>query len=108
MKKSARKKSLTIPKLRTMKRGVSRPVSFSNVESTRRYFFALQHGGELIVDDEGIDLPNLEAVHREAVRTLADMARALNRFPAPMMVEVRDATGSVLRARGSFDLDRTN
>src|ERR1700752_1418123 len=102
MRKSARNKSLTIPTFQTMKHGGSRAVSVSNIKPTRRYFFALQHGNELIVDDEGIALPNLEAVHREAVRALADMARALDRFPAPMMVEVRDATGSVLRARASF------
>ena len=42
----------------------------------RRYFFDMRIGE----DDEGADLENLEAVQKEALRVLADVARELSRF----------------------------
>jgi hypothetical protein len=39
-----------------------------------RYYFDIQVGDDLGEAEEGADLPDLEAVQREALRTLADMA----------------------------------
>lgn len=56
----------------------------------RRYFFDLRHGDKLAVDEEGTDLPNIDAVQKMAVRLLADMAQDLIDLPAPIAVEVQD------------------
>ena len=40
-----------------------------------RYFFDIRDGEELIPDEEGMDLPDLEAAFREAVRSLADISQ---------------------------------
>jgi hypothetical protein len=46
----------------------------------RRYFFDMRIGDDLGEDDGGADLENLEAVQKEALRVLADVARELSRF----------------------------
>jgi uncharacterized protein DUF6894 len=74
----------------------------------RRYFFDIKLSNAVAEDEEGIVLPNLEAVQREALRTLADMAKELIEFPASMSVQVRDDAGSVMRARIVFEIERTN
>lgn len=74
----------------------------------RRYYFDLRHGDELAVDDEGVDLPNIDAVQKLAIRALADMAQDLIDLPIPIAVEVRDEVGSVMRVRCIFEIDRTN
>jgi hypothetical protein len=74
----------------------------------RRYFFDLCVGNEVGEDDEGVLLPNLETVQREALKAIADMARDLIGFPATLAVEVRDEAGPVLRAKVVFEIDRTN
>lgn len=74
----------------------------------RRYYFDLRHGGKLAVDEEGVELPNIDAVQKMAVRVLADMAQDLIDLPAPIAVEVRDEAGSVMRVRFLFEIDRTN
>ena len=73
-----------------------------------RYFFDIRVGDDLADDEEGVDLPNVDAVQKEALRVLADMARDLIQFPASMAVEVRDDDGPVMRARVVFDIQRTN
>jgi len=40
-----------------------------------RYFFNVMAAGNLIHDEEGMILPNVEAARREASRSLADLAR---------------------------------
>jgi hypothetical protein len=40
-----------------------------------RYYFDLREDGELAVDEEGLELPTLQAVQIEAARSLVDMAR---------------------------------
>jgi hypothetical protein len=66
----------------------------------RRYYFDMRVGEDLGEDDEGVDLPNLEAVQNEALLVLAAMARDLIEFPVSMAIEVRDEIGPVLQARG--------
>ena len=74
----------------------------------RRYFLDMPVGDDLGEDDEGADLANLEAVQKEALRVLGDMARELVAFPVSMAVEVRDDDGPVMDARVVFDIHRTN
>jgi hypothetical protein len=38
------------------------------------YYFDIQDGGEHFIDDVGSMLPNLDAAHREATRTVAGLA----------------------------------
>jgi len=40
-----------------------------------RYFFDVIADGELAPDEEGMNLPNLDAARREASRSLAELAR---------------------------------
>jgi uncharacterized protein DUF6894 len=74
----------------------------------RRYFFDLRHGAQMVPDEEGILLPNLSAVQAEAMHSLIIVARDFLNYPGPITVEVRDDAGSVMRARISFEFDRTN
>src|SRR4051794_28894741 len=53
----------------------------------RRYYFDMRVGDDLGEDEEGADLPDLDAVQKEALRFLADMAKELIAFPASMSVE---------------------
>jgi hypothetical protein len=74
----------------------------------RRYFFDLRIGNELGEDNEGALLPDLEAVQKEALRTLADAAKELLGFPTAVAIEVRDEDGPVMQARVVFEINRTN
>jgi hypothetical protein len=78
-----------------------------------RYYFDFADEKGLLVDDEGMDFQNLEAVQDEAARCLADMARDAartfkGRSVQQMAVKVRDDEGTVLHARISFEIDRKN
>jgi hypothetical protein len=77
-----------------------------------RYYFDIRDNDELAADDEGLDLPNLQAVQIEAARSLADMAKhavwekAETILGHRMAVEVRDDNGPVLQAKFTFELER--
>jgi hypothetical protein len=43
--------------------------------------FDMRVGDDLGVDNEGASLPDLDAVQKEALRVLADMAKDLVEFP---------------------------
>jgi hypothetical protein len=76
-----------------------------------RYYFDIRDNDELAVDEEGLDLPNLQAVQIEAARSLVDMARhavwdkAETLLGHRLAVEVRDDNGSVLQAKFTFALE---
>ena len=76
-----------------------------------RYYFDLREADELAVDDEGLELPTLQAVRIEAARSLVDMARhaVWTKTETPtghrMAIEVRNTTGPVLQARFTFELE---
>ena len=77
----------------------------------RRYFFDLRDGDGIVPDEEGMELPSLDAVQEEAARALADMARdevpLTGNGPARhMTIEVRDGDGPVLHARFFFEIKR--
>ena len=69
------------------------------------YFFDTRDNDELIVDDEGLDYPSLEAVKIEAARSLAELARDVlpGSLKRVLTVEVRDALGPVLKALMTFE-----
>jgi Domain of unknown function (DUF6894) len=76
-----------------------------------RYFFDLRDHDGVVTDEEGMELPSLDAVQEEAARALADMARdevplAGNGPARHMAIEVRDDDGPVLHARFTFEIKR--
>jgi hypothetical protein len=82
----------------------------------RRYYFDLRDDKGVVVDEEGLDLRDLQAVQEEAARSLSDMARDAMRRSAgtqagaltQMAIEVRDNDGPVMHVRFTFEIDRKN
>jgi hypothetical protein len=76
----------------------------------KRYYFDIRDGGGFAPDEEGLELPDIEAVQQEAALSLADVARdavRISRRNAHLMqIEVRDDNGPVLQARFVFAIDR--
>jgi hypothetical protein len=76
------------------------------------YFFDMRDGATLLVDEEGVELPNLKAVQIEAVRALGDVARhtlwtkAKSILGHRMAIEVRDGAGPVLQVTFTFEIER--
>jgi hypothetical protein len=78
-----------------------------------RYYFDFRVGGELAIDDEGLEFSTVEAVHEDAARSLVDMARdaiRTNPFDSAghrLAIEVRDESGPLLVVKFTFDIDKT-
>ena len=78
----------------------------------QRFYFDVRAGDALSVDKQGMELQDIDAVQKEAVRSLADIARDVIRRDAGhssghcMAVEVRDATGPVLQVKFSIEIER--
>ena len=75
------------------------------------YFFDLRDGVELVPDEEGMELRDIEAVQGEAARALAGLAwDAMRSFAGTeaqkMSIEVRDGVGPVMEANFSFRIIR--
>jgi hypothetical protein len=76
-----------------------------------RYYFDLRDNEELAVDEEGMELPTLQAVQIETARSLVDIAKhaiwtkAESVLRHRMAIEVRNGTGPVLQARFTFELE---
>ena len=67
----------------------------------KRYYFDRDEDG-IAVNDEGIELPDLEAVQKEAAVTIAAVARDVSTRPivdSETAVEVRDDIGAVMAIR---------
>jgi len=64
-----------------------------------RYFFDIRDD-QLIPDEEGMILPDIEAAQEEATRTLTDLVREAMRAESAggMTIEVRSQHGPVLEA----------
>jgi hypothetical protein len=63
-----------------------------------RYFFDFRSGDAVSTDDDGLDLPDVEAAHGEAIGALADGLRDLIMVGAKdqhFAIEVRDKMGAV-------------
>jgi hypothetical protein len=74
----------------------------------KRYYFDIREGDHLAPDEEGLMMPDIETVQKEAAQSLADMARdALSsRMLHRMAIEVRDNTGPVLEVRYLWQIRR--
>jgi hypothetical protein len=77
----------------------------------RRYYFDLRDGDALVVDEEGLELLNVEAVQEEAARALAGFAWDAARCSAgsdshSLAIEVRDDAGPVMNVRFAFEIER--
>ncbi|GJE14248.1 DUF6894 family protein [Methylobacterium longum] len=73
-----------------------------------RYFIDLHDGGELLRDQDGYELPDLEAARAQAVRIMIRIAQGLTDKPGRQdyVAAVRDAQGAVRwRYRMSLDAD---
>jgi hypothetical protein len=70
-----------------------------------RYFFDIRDGDEFIVDQEGMELPHVEAAQIEAAHSLAGMVRdKINSQPFSLMaIQVRDE-GAVVEAKFVWEL----
>jgi hypothetical protein len=65
-----------------------------------RYFFDIREGDNFVPDDEGIELPHVEAAQMEAARSRANLVRdkvASQPFSL-MAIQVRDSDGPVVEA----------
>jgi hypothetical protein len=75
-----------------------------------RYYFDIRDGEELIVDDEGTDMSDLEAVQVEAA--LVEMARhavwsgAEAKLGRRLGIEARDGNGPILNAKFTFEIEQ--
>jgi hypothetical protein len=77
----------------------------------RRYFFDIRDNGNLVRDEEGLNLATMDAVQNEAAWTLLGMARddlAGSGYGADrhLAIEVRDGERAVMRATFSFEVSR--
>ena len=71
-----------------------------------RYFFDVMAAGNLIPDEEGMILPNMEAARREASRSLADLARDAVRNDGThrLAISVRTDDGAVCEAAFEWNI----
>jgi hypothetical protein len=63
-----------------------------------RYFFDFRSGDTVLPDDDGLDLPDVDAAHGEAIGALADGLRDVIMIGAKnqhFAIEVRDDIGPV-------------
>lgn len=70
-----------------------------------KYFFDFQDPQGRIVDDEGVELPSLDAARSEARQTIGEAARSLMAKGAEgrIVVQVRDQRGPVLTVTAEFE-----
>lgn len=78
-----------------------------------RYYFDLRDQDGLVVDDEGMDLSDMDAVETEAKQAMVDAARETLVGPiraGETAIEVRDDVGHVMRVRFeiAIEIDRKN
>jgi len=74
-----------------------------------RYYFDLVDQDGLLVDEEGLEFPNLEGAEREATHAMADAARESFKRPiktSEASIEVRDDFGPVMRVRFTVAIER--
>jgi|EndMetStandDraft_7_1072992.scaffolds.fasta_scaffold48424_4 hypothetical protein len=76
------------------------------------YYFDFLDSGGLLVDDEGRELSDLQAVQTEAARSLIDMARDSLLDGAGLIdriaVQVRGEAGPVMNVGFRFEIEKTN
>ena len=75
-----------------------------------RYYFDIRDGDDVAIDEEGLDLPAIEAAETEAARSLADIAAELRRQKAEcqrLTIEVRAGDAPLFKATLAFEAART-
>jgi len=68
----------------------------------RRYYFDVRDQEGLVVDEEGMELPDMEAVRTEALQSMVDAAYYAPQRPSisgKTTIEVRDEVGHAMTAR---------
>jgi hypothetical protein len=75
-----------------------------------RYYFDLRDGDQLAVDEEGMELPIMQAVQVEAARSWSisqtrDLDQSRHHPGHRMAIEVRNESGAVLQAKFIFELE---
>ena len=79
-------------------------------KAMKRYYFDIRDGDGFSPDEEGLELPDIEAAQQEAALCLAHLARdavRISRRNAHLMqIEVRDHNGPLLQAKFVFAIDR--
>lgn len=60
-----------------------------------RFYFDVTADGRTLVDDEGLDLPSLDAARKEARTAAAEMAKEGEACPKDIGIQVRDGSGPV-------------
>jgi len=84
-----------------------------------RCYFDVRDGDQLIPDEEGMEVPNLELAAEEARKSIGDLARYAVRehprggardggYARRMAIEVRTDNGPVLQARFAFEIGRSH
>jgi hypothetical protein len=76
-----------------------------------RYYFDLRDNHDMVVDEEGMEIPTFEQVEEEAALSLANIAkdeivRHIGTTPHELAIAVRDDVGPVLEVTFSFKIDR--
>lgn len=75
---------------------------------TQRYYFDLVNGENISFDEEGMELPDIQAAQEEAALALAALAKELRSVPTSDLphalgIEVRDNAGPVLKLQFTFE-----
>jgi hypothetical protein len=76
-----------------------------------RFFFDVRENDRTIPDLEGVILPDMETVQREAAQSLVEIARDIIRTygrngPLELAIEVRTDDGPILQAKLVFEMVR--
>ena len=81
---------------------------FGHLARMARYFFDLRSAGSASIDEEGQDLPDMEAAHGAAIGALSDVIRdiAVEGSKDQFAIEVRDEFGPVLRVSAVLQCSR--
>jgi hypothetical protein len=76
-----------------------------------RFYFDIRESGLIVPDEEGVVLPDMEAVRREATQSLVEIAR--NAIPThdadgplELAIEARTHDGPILQAKMVFEMVR--
>ena len=74
-----------------------------------RYYFDIRDGDELVPDEEGLELPGLQAAQLEAAASLLGIAKDTNdnHERLQMAIEVRTAEGPAFEVAFLFEVRRT-
>ena len=70
-----------------------------------QYFFDFRSGGVVSTDDEGQELPDVEAAHNAAIEALADALQDIvlqGQVDQRVVIDVRDDLGPVLEVTAIF------